>query len=258
MAMRDPASAMIEKTGTTIPATTAEALLRGQRLLVLSPHPDDESLGCGALLTDAFNGPGAHVVCLTDGSASHPGSRAWPPERIAVLRQAELVTAIEYLGGTGDDLTWFGATDAALHPEHASLASLTTLARTGGFGLLLAPSPLDPHCDHVAGAEIGIWLKAQVPHLRLGFYPIWSRWHGGGIAPQPVGTFSVRLPSGPATDQKSTAIAAHRSQAGLVVTDAPDGFEMPQGFADFFARQDEVYFLAAEETCNERCMRDPA
>jgi LmbE family N-acetylglucosaminyl deacetylase len=46
-------------------------------------------------------------------------------------------------------------------------------------------------------------------------------------------------------DRKTAAIAAHRSQAGRVVPDAPDGFAMPSGFAEFFAAQDEVYFLAA-------------
>ncbi len=45
-------------------------------IVVLAPHPDDESLGCGALLAAAFAGKGARVVCLTDGSGSHPGSRA--------------------------------------------------------------------------------------------------------------------------------------------------------------------------------------
>jgi len=244
--MRDADSAVIAQPGTPIPATTAEALLRGQRLMVLAPHPDDESLGCGALLTHAFSGPGAHVVCLTDGSASHPGSRTWPPDRLAALRQTELVTALEALGGTRDDLTWLGARDAALRSDPAQYAALATLARTGGFGLLLAPSPLDPHCDHLAGAEIARWLKTQVPHLRLGFYPIWSRWHGGGVAQQPARTSAVRLPSGFATERKSAAIAAHRSQAGLVVQDAPDGFEMPPGFAEFFETQDEVYFLLAE------------
>jgi len=244
--MRDADSAVIDQTGTPIPATTAEALLRGQRLLVLAPHPDDESLGCGTLLTHAFSGPGAHVVCLTDGSASHPGSHTWPPERLAELRHTELVTALESLGGTRKDLTWFGAPDGALRSDPAHYTALATLARTGGFGLLLAPSPLDPHCDHVVGAEIGRWLKAQIPHLRLGFYPIWSRWHGGGVAPQPAGTSAVRLPSGPAIERKSAAIAAHRSQAGLVVQDAPDGFEMPPGFEEFFETQDEVFFLSLE------------
>ena len=35
-----------------------------ESLVVLAPHPDDESLGCGALLARGFAGAGAHVICL--------------------------------------------------------------------------------------------------------------------------------------------------------------------------------------------------
>ena len=56
----------------------------------------------------------------------------------------------------------------------------------------------------------------------------------------------MRLPAGPCLAAKQAAIAAHRSQMGLVVPDAPDGFEMPLGFAAFFAVRDEVYFLSDE------------
>ncbi|MFW8637553.1 PIG-L deacetylase family protein [Cribrihabitans pelagius] len=88
--------------------------------MVLAPHPDDESLGCGALLARAFAGAGAHVICLTDGCASHPRSRLWPPERLAALRQQEMARAIECLGGTTGDLTWLGLADAELYRANAS------------------------------------------------------------------------------------------------------------------------------------------
>ena len=72
--MRDADLALIDQAeDEDIPAVAASVLLRGRPLLVLAPHPDDESLGCGALLAQAFAGAGAHVACLTDGAASHPG-----------------------------------------------------------------------------------------------------------------------------------------------------------------------------------------
>ncbi|MDO5371521.1 PIG-L deacetylase family protein [Paracoccus sp. (in: a-proteobacteria)] len=228
-----------------LPAMGAEDLLRGQPLLVLAPHPDDESLGCGALLARAFAGPGAHVACLTDGAASHPGSRAVSPARLAALRRGELEEALGHLGGTAEDATMFGVPDGQLRASPELAGRIAALARETGAGLLLAPSPLDPHCDHVAGAALGRAVARALP-LRLGFYPVWSRWHGQGRAPVPPGTRAVRLPPGPCLPAKQAAIAAHRSQAGLVVPDAPDGFEMPPGFAAFFAARDEVYFLSDE------------
>ncbi len=106
-----------------VPLTTASALLGGRPLLVLAPHPDDESLGCGGLLAAAFSirGPrrGAHVVCLTDGAGSHPGSSAVSPADLAVIRRRELVSALIHLGGTEGDLTWVGAPDRALDATRA-------------------------------------------------------------------------------------------------------------------------------------------
>ena len=40
-------------------------------------------------------------------------------------------------------------------------------------------------------------MARAVPGLRLGFYPVWSRWHGGGHAPRPSGTTTCRLLHGP-------------------------------------------------------------
>lgn len=120
---------------------------------------------------------------------------------------------------------------------------MTQIARTCNAGLLIAPSPLDPHCDHVAAARIGREVAAAHGSLRLAYYPVWWRWHGGGHAPAPAGTLPVRVPAGPFVARKATAIAAHASQLGLIVPDAPDGFEMPPGFAALFAEQDEIYFL---------------
>ncbi len=232
--------------GDDIPLNTAEALIGNRGVLVLAPHPDDESLACGALLASAFAMPGpkkAHVVCLTDGAASHPGSREVSAADLAILRRQELQMAVLYLGGTAGDVTWLGAPDGSLVAASEMVDRIVAIARDCDAGLVLAPSPLDPHCDHVAGATIGRAVAAQMPGVRLGYYPVWSRWHGGGTAPVPDRTYAVGLRAGPHAARKAAAIAAHASQQGGVVRDAPDGFEMPPGFADFFAKQDEIYFL---------------
>ncbi len=233
----------------TLPLVTADEMLRGHPALVLAPHPDDESLACGELLAAAFQpvGPGAHVVCLTDGAASHPASQRVPPVDLAALRRQELVAAIAHLGGQETDVTWIGAPDGALAAGKEIVGAIVGLAMATDAGLLMAPSPLDPHCDHVAGAEIGRRVAMALPGLRLGFYPVWSRWHGGGVAPVPQGLRAVCLQTGANKVRKAAAIAAHRSQQGQVINDDPDGFEMPPGFATFFADRDEVYFLSKQE-----------
>lgn len=56
--------------------------------LILAPHSDDESLGCAGFIATAVqhNRPPV-VVIVSDSSASHPGSHAWSPERLAQCRQ---------------------------------------------------------------------------------------------------------------------------------------------------------------------------
>ncbi len=224
----------------------ALALLRGtpRMLLVLAPHPDDESLGCGLLLADRWaRGLPTHVACLTDGGASHPGSRAWPRTRLSALRRRELGEAVRSLGGNPEaDVTWLGYPDAALHqavPPDADLAgAIADLSDALGAGTLLVASPHDAHCDHLAGAEAAARVAAVRPHIHLWHYPVWSRWMAwetGGDVP------GVRLDLPEYRAAKRAAIAAHRSQMGLVVQDDPNGFSMPPGFADRFAAEPEAF-----------------
>ncbi|SPJ26064.1 PIG-L deacetylase family protein [Palleronia abyssalis] len=208
-------------------------------LLVLAPHADDEVLGCGALLADWWrSGKQAHVVCLTDGGASHPRSA----EDVTLIRTRELASAIEILGGDPRrDVTCLGYPDAALHevPLRAVLSRLEDLIDRLGCRVLIAPSPLDPHCDHVTTASLAGQLVSRRPRLRLLYYPIWSRWAGGGEAPPVPGSRRFTYPVDTALKQR--AIEAHASQHGRVIRDDPDGFTMPDGFARMFAEGPEIF-----------------
>ena len=71
----------------------------GARVVVVAPHPDDEILTCGGLLDlVAARGDAPLIVAVTDGEASHPGSPAWPPERLRHERARETLAALACLG----------------------------------------------------------------------------------------------------------------------------------------------------------------
>ncbi|WP_308916638.1 PIG-L family deacetylase [Jannaschia sp. LMIT008] len=219
-------------------------------VLVLAPHADDESLGCGMLLADLWCGGGrAHVACLTDGAASHPRSRTHPPARLAAIRRHEMRAAIARLGGTDRDVTFLDLPDAGAHRVHGPgqdpARTLAALVDRLGAAVLVAPSPLDPHCDHDAGARAARAVAAMRPGLRLLLYPIWSRWIGGGTAPVPWNGTPLRFDAPRHRARKAAAIAAHASQRGRVVRDDPDGFAMPPGFADHFVAGPEPFFAVA-------------
>lgn len=217
-------------------------------LLVLAPHPDDETLGCGLLLADRWvQGLPTHVACLTDGAASHPGSLDWSGPRLAALRRNELKTAIRRLGGDpARDLTWMGLPDAGLHRLHGPgedlVRRIAALVDRLGVRTLVAASPADPHCDHLAGGEAARRVLALRPGLALWFYPVWSRWHTwtSGTCLADAAAMVVRERA-ERRDRKAAALAAHRSQMGRVVRDDPMGFAMPAGFADRFVAEPELF-----------------
>ena len=216
-------------------------------VLVLAPHADDESLGCGLLLSSLWTEGGrAHVACLTDGAASHPGSRSHPPARLAALREPEMREAVARLGGTAADVTFLRLPDAALHrlagPGEDLARRIGRLADATGAATLVAPSPLDPHCDHEAGALAARAAAAARPGLRLLLYPVWSRWRAGGAAPRPAGARPLAFDAPGRLPAKRAAIDAHASQAGRVIRDDPGGFAMPEGFAALFGQGPEPYF----------------
>jgi len=226
------------------PLRPADAVRALGRTVVLAPHPDDESLGCGGLLALlAAHGVPARVVVVTDGAMSHPGSAAYPVARLRALREAEAREAVAALGV--DDVAFLRHSDcgmpapgsAAFQAAADALADVLADADT-----VLVPWRRDPHCDHV-----GTWALAAAAVARLDGpprwieYPVWAWPHADTeVAPQ-VGEAEVwRLDIGPVRPQKRRAIAAHRSQTGLI-TDDPDGFQLAPDMLAHFARPWELF-----------------
>ena len=82
-----------------LPVADLEALTGDGPLLVLAPHPDDESLGCGGIIAEArARGHAVYVTVVTDGTASHPGSRTHTAARLQAVREKEVQAAVAELG----------------------------------------------------------------------------------------------------------------------------------------------------------------
>ena len=71
-------------------------------VLVLAPHPDDETFSCGMAIAEAVveNIP-EHIVVVTAGEASHPNSIAYRDARLKACRYLEFQNAVDELGGGG-------------------------------------------------------------------------------------------------------------------------------------------------------------
>ena len=225
--------------------TDFRTLSQGAPIMVLAPHPDDESLGCGALLAHAFSaGTGARIVCLTDGSASHRGSRRYPPARLASLRRCELADAIRCLGGDLSDILWLGEPDGQSERSDRKASVIRLLIRLSarlGARSIFAPLASDPHSDHRAAAAIAAEVAAGAGLAHYG-YPIWTRWQRPYFRALLDEQSERRLPLGPHAARKRAAIAAHRSQHGQVVDDASEAFCLDPGFVADLSTGPELFY----------------
>ena len=236
-------------------ATPLAMLGPGGRALVLAPHPDDESLGCGGLLAACSAlGLAAQVIVVSDGSGSHPRSRSHPPPRLAALRRQEARAAVAALGLDPEgDIGFLDLPDTRLpHEGPAHQAALAALLRL----VAVPPSAVfatwrhDPHGDHAATFALARGLARALPGPpRLYAYPGW------GLAfAHPIPGFPLpaeprpgapaqgwRLDITPWRAAKRAAIAAHESQLGGVITDDATAFRLPPAALALANRDFELF-----------------
>jgi LmbE family N-acetylglucosaminyl deacetylase len=231
---------------TQFPMASAEAIVGRGRTLILAPHPDDESLGCGGLIAACCAvGRPPLVAILTDGTGSHPNSRAYPPERLRAVRMQEARDAVAHLGLSEERLVFLDQPDtAAAHEGPAFDALVDTLTarlrRDPACTTLLAPWRFDPHCDHEAAAKLGAQVADRCG-VRSVAYPVWG-WTlpRDQSIPAPV-TPGWRLDIADDLPAKRHAIQAHRSQYGGLIADDPTGFQLPPGLLAVFDTQFETF-----------------
>jgi LmbE family N-acetylglucosaminyl deacetylase len=238
--------ATIRRVFAGLPVT--QDVLQGRRALVLSPHQDDESLGAGGLIAKAAAaGDPPVLVWLTDGAASHPGSLHYAGADLRALREAEALAAAALLGVPAGHCHFLRHPDAAMPAAglafDAALDRLTTMAADHACGVIVAAWGFDPHCDHEAGAALARALAARTG-LALLFYPVWGLLRADADELPITRIDGWRLDIRDELTAKRAAIAAHRSQAGLVVTDSPDGFIIPERLLAACTGPTELYLSA--------------
>lgn len=225
--------------------------LAAKRILVVAPHPDDESLGCGGLVASlAPLGRRFHAVFVTDGGASHRNSPSWPRERLAAQREREAAEALRRLGLGDESRTFLRLPDAAMPaagaPGHAeALQAFAAVVRDFRPDLALLPWRRDPHCDHrdthalaqAAFAEA----DAAVDTLE---YAIWLDEFGEpDDRPRAGEAERVVFDLAPAVvAAKRAAVAAHLSQTTDLIADDPDAFRLTPDTIDRLAGPGESYW----------------
>lgn len=204
--------------------------------LVVSPHFDDETLGCGGVIVKLRRaGTQVKIVFLTDGSRSHAGLMA--EDELSALRAQEALAAGEALGVAAEDIHRLGFPETRLR-EHETRAvdALAELLQQFQPAQVFMPYTREPKLwseDHLAAVRAT--RAALARHNRpvtVYEYPIWfwyawpwvsrtdgrerGRWAmlrtGLKSAAQLLLDRPVAVDVRDALEQKRAALNQHRSQ----------------------------------------------
>lgn len=217
--------------------------------VVIAPHPDDESLGCGgtiALLRKA--GLPVFVIFISDGTLSHPNSKKYPSEKLRQLRESEALHALQILQVPAANASFMRLKDRSVPTVNSldfeeAVNKLAQKLRAIQPQTVLVTWEKDPHPDHRASWEI---LNKAVNQLtqkpRILQYLIWI-WELGEQADVPnqqhLKWFYTNIDT--VAEIKKNAVAAHVSQVSRLIDDDPDGFILSPEILTHFAYADELF-----------------
>jgi LmbE family N-acetylglucosaminyl deacetylase len=115
------------------------------RVLVLSPHPDDDIFGCGGTICKfTRKGTKFKIVYMTDGRF---GSDSIPPKELIEIRRKEAKGALRVLGCS--DFVFLENIDLGLRCDQNNIDKLRSILDDFKPKALFIPSFEDFHPDHV-------------------------------------------------------------------------------------------------------------
>ncbi len=228
----------------------AETVIGWGKTLVVAPHPDDESLGCGgAIVLLRKFGNEVTVITVSDGALSHPNSKKFPALKLRDLRERETIAALDILGVSEDKITFLRFPDGSVPGELSDdFAAAVTIVRNYlakiSLQTILLPWRRDPHPDHLASWQI---VKAAIIECggdyRVLEYPIWLWERAENVdLPREENIKIHRLKINEAAVQKQAAIRAHASQIAGLIDDDPSGFHLSAEVLAHFDVPFEIYF----------------
>ncbi|HET9517356.1 MAG TPA: PIG-L family deacetylase [Actinoplanes sp.] len=240
-------------------------LVAGRRMMVLSPHPDDETFGCGAVIARAR---AAHdevsVVVVTDGRHS-TASAVLGPRQLAELRTGELHLACRTLGVDAADIVQLDHEDGTLSGCVGELADeLVGLLTERRPDVVLVTCAQDDHPDHEAVHHALLLALRRLPAAgppapTVLAYPVWTwmngPWFLGAERRRQRGLLAwamrqlrardwVEIPCGPHLSAKQSAIEAYASQT-TNLTGEPSWSYLPPESVSLFLQPSEIFLPVA-------------
>lgn len=230
--------------------------------LVLAPHPDDETLGCGATIArKRAAGTPVRVVIAADGRYAQHRSERVTADQLRQTRAAEAVDACVALGLSPGDLVQLGHEDTRLDQDFSALVDqISTAISDFDPDEILVASVHDHHPDHrTLNLALRDVLASRDLRCHVAEFPVWF-WADGpwiGLSERQPPARALHFLTEPivsllrqrteivSTDghlaRKREALRAHRSQTTNLTGEATWAV-MDDEFLSQFLLPYEVFF----------------
>lgn len=213
--------------------------------LVIAPHPDDETLGCGATIARlCATGQKVRVLIVTDGAASGNSSIISPYELVQI-RHNECLEACKTLGVKADDVVFMNFPDGG---ASALIDTIAAVIKTHVVAfqptLIFSPYSEDYHPDHRAIAAAidqlcrDKTIAGTVFEYPISFWPFVALRHL--LHPSKLRRLR-RISAMPYLTHKMRAMKAYRSQLENMTGEAAWFYFKPEQILRFF-REHELFF----------------
>ena len=135
---------------------------KGQKVLVFSPHPDDETIACGGYIIESVQrGAEVKIVLITDGDKRN----------LKNLRYSEFETATSVLGVTANHLIYLNYSDGKLAQQSQVELEKVFQNQIDDYNpdIVLFPHPSDTHKDHAIISKIVEKILEQSPNKKIAY-----------------------------------------------------------------------------------------
>lgn len=130
--------------------------------LIIAPHPDDEVIGCGGLISKMVTeGNAPHIAVLTGGEGSHRDCCTAQPKEIIEARRGLTREALKILGVPEENLHELNFKDGSIGKFQEETAALLKLIEVLKPKRILVPHWGEGWPDHLAARELGLKLAPQ-------------------------------------------------------------------------------------------------
>jgi LmbE family N-acetylglucosaminyl deacetylase len=206
-----------------------EAPMAQLSVLIVAPHPDDETLGCGGTLAKRVReGCRVTVVVVTDGRDLFRLSR-WKietdptPAEASAMRKEETRCAVDILGGDRGAIRFLDVEDASLERHVESVSeTLAAIIREVAPDEIYVTSEHEEHPDHVAAcAVVRSAMRKTRSGARLYRYVIALR---QGLLRSSIGGPSVTIDIAEQLETKRRAVSQFASHLTVVAKGQTEPF----------------------------------